>query len=869
VLETDTFEDNHDDVTGSTPGINLSSNNDYVRRTVFNWYDASNRLTTTADYGSGDTASGAGQWKYATIPSRPSSAPTASSSTALVTLYGYTSDSGLLQTVTDPAGTVTKNFYDNLRRKTYLAQNWQNFVPPSTGTGNPNDRVTNYVYDGPTRLQQLVAMDPNGTGTLTNNQVTTYLYEDPVDATRNTSQIYPDSTDTTSSGTNQVKLACNVDGSLSQKTDQRGVVIAYAYTNNRLLNIESVSTLPTGVDGAVQSIAHTYDNLNRPQDITSYASTGGTGTVVNDLQYAYYNGTNKVATAYQEHKGAVNTSTTLNVQDTYDTTTTGSIYSNQLRLQTEVHPNSRAIYYDYGSSSSSTAAYNATSTIREIWDGSPSGTGLAVYNYNGAGSRLAMAIYPQPSFKLDHFEGTSGNYAALDRFGRIVDQYWAGFSGVSDVDRIRYAYDYAGNRTYRQIDPAIYSTENMDQGYTYDGLHRLLTSQVGKLSGSTISGTPVSEEDWTLDGLGNWAGYVQKTSGTTSLNQTRTASAANEISGISASVGSTWAAPAYDLAGNMNTIPIPTNLTSANTATHDAWNRLVSLANGSTTVATYSYDGLNRRVVKGVYVTGTLDHNEHAYFNEKWQILEIRKEVSGTINSNPLEQYVWHPYYIDAPVLRDYDAITSGSPTRYFYAFDANYNVTATTNSSGTPVERYVYSPYGGATFLDGRFNVLATQQSQIGNSIAYTSRQLDPESGLYYYRSRYMHSDLGCFSARDPVGYTGSSYSTLYLYADAEPLSHTDPFGLSEATIVVPLAEEAATIAALTGAGAVIMTVIIVGCVAYITYEGLRRGGQLDPCHCVCQDEDGIAFKGNISVLGCKMVSGFWFLHGGRCWCL
>jgi hypothetical protein len=136
--------------------------------------------------------------------------------------------------------TVTKDFYDNLGRETYVAQNWQNFVPPSTGTGNPKDRVTQYIYDGPSRLQQLVAMDPNGTGTLTNNQVTTYLYVDPVDANQNTTQIYPDSTDTTSSGTNQIKLAYNVDSSLSSRTDQRGVVLSYAYTNNRLLATESV-----------------------------------------------------------------------------------------------------------------------------------------------------------------------------------------------------------------------------------------------------------------------------------------------------------------------------------------------------------------------------------------------------------------------------------------------------------------------------------------------------------------------------------------------------------------------------------------------------------------------------------------------------
>ena len=257
---------------------------------------------------------------------------------------------------------------------------------------------------------------------------------------------------------------------------------------------------------------------------------------------------------------------------------TGSVYSNQLRLQTDVHPNGRTIYYDYGSPSGLTAAYSTTSTIREIWDGSPSGIGLGLYDYNGAGSKLALATYPQPSFRLDHFEGTSGTYAGLDRFGRVVDQYWKGFSGTSDVDRTHYAYDYVGRRIYRQIDTTIYPTDNRDQAYTYDRLNRLLTSQVGSLSGTTISGTPASEGDWTLDGLGNWPGYVQKTAGTTSLNQTRTASPANEISAISATVGTTWATPAYDLAGNMTSIPTPTNLTSLYTATYDAWNRLVSLS---------------------------------------------------------------------------------------------------------------------------------------------------------------------------------------------------------------------------------------------------------------------------------------------------
>ena len=228
----------------------------------------------------------------------------------------------------------------------------------------------------------------------------------------------------------------------------------------------------------------------------------------------------------------------------------------------------------------------------------------------------------------------------------------------------------------------------------------------------------------------------------------------------------------------MTTIPIPTNLTSSYTssytAVYDAWNRLVSLSSGSTTVATYSYDGLNRRIVKGIYVSGSLDHNEHAYFNENWQILEVRKEVSGTINSNPLEQYVWHPFYIDAPILRDYDSALSGSPIRYYYAFDANYNVTAATSSAGSPSERYYYSPYGNVTFLDGNFNALGTQQSQIGNSVTYTGRQYDSESGTYNFRHRCYHSTLGTFIARDPIGY----HNGLSLYRPYFAPNMLDPMG-------------------------------------------------------------------------------------------
>ena len=84
-----------------------------------------------------------------------------------------------------------------------------------------------------------------------------------------------------------------------------------------------------------------------------------------------------------------------------------------------------------------------------------------------------------------------GDYAVWDRFGRVKQSYWRLSAGAGTYkDQIRYGYDYARNRTYCDIDSGVYATDDQDQVYTYDGLHRLKTYDEGTLSGSTISGTP-------------------------------------------------------------------------------------------------------------------------------------------------------------------------------------------------------------------------------------------------------------------------------------------------------------------------------------------------------------------------------------------
>ena len=180
-----------------------------------------------ANYGSGDTASGPGNWKYASVPSRPGTAPTSSSQTRLVTQYSYHQLTGAQEIVTDPTGMQQKTVLDALGRTIYSINNYDDFNEANeTGTGDATDksrdRVTKFIYNGANQIKELIALDANGDGNQSDNQSTKYLYEDPVNASLKTNEIYPDSADTSSSGSDQVKFQYNVAGEKTQSTDQRG-----------------------------------------------------------------------------------------------------------------------------------------------------------------------------------------------------------------------------------------------------------------------------------------------------------------------------------------------------------------------------------------------------------------------------------------------------------------------------------------------------------------------------------------------------------------------------------------------------------------------------------------------------------------------
>ena len=415
-----------------------------------------------------------------------------------------------------------------------------------------------------------------------------------------------------------------------------------------------------------------------------------------------------------------------------------------------------------------------------------------------------------PQVKLDYYQGSSGTYAGLDRFGRVKDQYWEDYSGTPTAAvRIKHGYDYASNRTWREEVKGAASA--LDEFYTYDGLHRLNTMDRGNLDDpetNGITGDTTYMERWGeivsnefvlgLDALGNWSKYEWDDDGDgigeSEVKQTRGHNSVNEVTSIT---GGGWAAPAHDTAGNMTEGPQPGSEATEQQYVYDAWNRLVEVKIVTdpeppkvvATVERYEYDGLGRRIVKETnYSGGSPQDTYDYYYNTSRQVLEVRKDAS----TNPFEQYVYDPYYIDAVAVRWWDKNDDGEfgtmatpddDELQFFTHDANFNVTAVVEkdaSTGTTVlERYIYSAYGKVKFLDSSFTALGTQETAIGNDILYTGRRLDPETGLYYYRARYYHAQLGRFVSRDPIAYDGSEWN-LYEYVKSGPLMALDPNGRS-----------------------------------------------------------------------------------------
>ena len=69
---------------------------------------------------------------------------------------------------------------------------------------------------------------------------------------------------------------------------------------------------------------------------------------------------------------------------------------------------------------------------------------------------------------------------------------------------------------------------------------------------------------------------------------------------------------------------------------------------------------------------------------------------------------------------------------------------------------------------------------SSIGNPYLFTGRSYDAETGLYWYRTRYLDPVAGRFTSRDTIGPWGdpAELGNAYAYVGNNPWTWVDPYG-------------------------------------------------------------------------------------------
>lgn len=123
----------------------------------------------------------------------------------------------------DPKGTVTKTWYDDQGRSRFVTSNWKNFNGDrSTATGKytgggsdkSEDATVLTVFNGLGAVKELIALDKDGNGNQTDNEVTKYYYQDSYNASLLTHTVYPDSISVWSSGDDKVTMTYHLDGTV-------------------------------------------------------------------------------------------------------------------------------------------------------------------------------------------------------------------------------------------------------------------------------------------------------------------------------------------------------------------------------------------------------------------------------------------------------------------------------------------------------------------------------------------------------------------------------------------------------------------------------------------------------------------------------
>jgi RHS repeat-associated protein len=672
---------------------------------------------------------------------------------------------GLIATVTDPVGRVTRYSYDDanqhlltvlefngrLTQYTYAADHALLSVTYPAGTHDF------FSYDGQGHLIDIhhdggaqpitFAYGPAGTVTATDAASgTTKYFFDP--------QGQPAKVQDPLGHT--VYLSYDDHFNLVQATDSAGQNYTYGYDAKGHL------VRSTGSLGQVTAASHAGP-FNRLASVTD--ANGNTTQYGYDgkgnLQYTTYADGTMESLAYDPVGDVIRATNRRGHPINYGYDTSG-------RLLSKTFADSSQVTYGYDPRGNLTSTRDAGGTTTLTYDPNdrltqityPSGRFLR-YTYDPAGRRTQMV--DQSGFTVNY---------AYDAVGRL-----AGLTSDTGANIVTYTYDAAGRLSRKDLGNGTRTT------YEYD-----LAGQVRNVINYAPGGAVNSRFDYTYDNLGRRV-TMATLDGTWTYSYDGTGELTHAVfASVNPDIPNQDLAYTYDAAGNrirtvingVITQYVANNLnqyTSAGTVsyTYDADGNLVTRRD-TTGTSTYTYNDENRLV--GV---ATPDGSTWTYqydpFGDRVTVIRNGQRTDYVIDPSGLGNVVGE-YNGAGGLVAHYTqglGLTSrvdASNAAAYYDFDALGSTVGLTGSAGSYVNRYSYLPFG---------ERLSSTQA-IANPFAYVGQfgVMQEDNGLHFMRARYYSPVDGRFLSKDPLGLAGGQVN-LYAYVAQNPVSRKDPNGLDE----------------------------------------------------------------------------------------
>lgn len=645
-----------------------------------------------------------------------------------VTAFQYDANRNLIA-VTNAKGKTTRLAYDEL-----------DLLKSQT---NPLNFVTAYSYDKLRRLAQVT--DANGNATRYGYDALDRLIDVTDALNGHTKYAYdPLSNLTAITDANGNRTTFDVDllGRVTRETNPLGKSWQYGY--------DPVGNLikRTDANGAVTQ--STFDADNRLTQIT-YPSGPGVRLAydANDNRVSMVDASGASAFTYDK----LNRLTQVQrVSGLLAKTILGYAYdavSNRTKI---TYPDGKVMTY----------AYNANNWLTSVTDPLK---GVTTYQSDAVGLPTHIA---DPNRTWADY-----TYDDADRLVKLFNGKPEASSNL--ISSFEYTLDKVGNRTRTVEKDTRGQIVTWTKNYTYDKLYRLIKD----VETPDFKPPQVLTSLFTYDPVGNRLSMTTNIADKPNTPALPSASTTNYTYDKANEMLTAGAVKfTYDANGNRVSLSGPTR---AINYTYDFENRLTGaktadvLKSGKLqpdSTLDYTYDGLGRRVERGVVDQGVRKTADFLYDGLGYDLL------AQYVNpGSPRTTY----YYRDlTQIISRHEIQGQGAGLQYFQHYDGLGNVSAWTNQSGHEVQEYSYAPYGRLIDNNGPDN--ASNKTDPHTNLTWSGKPWDPETELNYFGARDYDPATGTWIEQDPYRGRLMEPATLHrtMYVNDNPINGVDEYGFS-----------------------------------------------------------------------------------------